>query len=123
MRIKDAIGTCDQLYKNTYKYGNKIKWLSDLDMRIYTEIIRSRSTDTAVDFKGYTEDTDMETELLVPDAYAELYIQYLVSKIDYYNGEWERYNNSAAQFNELYANYAAEYSRTHKSTLMNKMRV
>ena len=123
MKIREAINDCDQLYKNTYKFGNKLKWLSDLDRRIYTELISPRKNPAITSFEGYTEDTDIETDLLVPDEYAEMYVKYLVSKIDYYNGEWERYNNSAAQFNELFSSYAAYYNRTHEYATHKRMRV
>lgn len=63
-------------------------------------------------FNGYTQD-DMSTQLIVCDAYADLYIDYLFAQIDYVNQELDRYSNSMAMFNSKYAAYKNYYNRTH----------
>jgi hypothetical protein len=65
-------------------------------------------------FTGYNEDTDPQTELLVPAPWDELYIHWLEAQIDYHNGEYTKYNNSAARYNELLQEYASHYTREHK---------
>jgi len=65
------------------------------------------------EFSGYGEN-DYETELLIEEPYAEVYTFYIMSMIDYYNGETARYANSSAMFNNAYMEYAAYYNRTHE---------
>ena len=57
--------------------------------------------------------TDPEAELSVPHPWDELYLRYLVMRIDLENGELERYNADAACFNRAWRDYAAHYARTH----------
>lgn len=69
-------------------------------------------TDITV-FNGYTVN-DMSTTLLVDDAYADLYVDYIFAQIDYNNQELDRYSNSMFMFNSKYADYKNFYNRTHK---------
>ena len=64
-------------------------------------------------FPGYTDDTPLDTPLIAEAPYDELYLSWLESKIDYYNGEYSKYNNAIMKFNEEYAAYSRYYNRTH----------
>ena len=64
-------------------------------------------------FNGYTVE-DMNTELLVCDSYADLYVDYVFAMIDYVNQELDRYSNSMMMFNEKYKDFKNYYNRTHK---------
>ncbi len=64
-------------------------------------------------FNGYTVN-DMSTTLLVDEAYADLYVDYIFAQIDYNNQELDRYNNSMFMFNSKYADFKNYYNRTHK---------
>ena len=131
MTINDAITRVDDLKANQYSDENKIAWLSELEHRIYKEIFMIHegdptlttetdelgNTTTSIGFFGYDVNIDYDTELLVPDPYSDVYIQYMISRIDYYNDEQERYMNSAAMFNTTFNDFAAYWNRTHKHLL------
>ena len=66
-------------------------------------------------FNGYHEDTPIDTELLVPAPYdEEVYLFWLQSKIEYWNGEMGKYNNSVTMYNKAYSNFERAYNREHK---------
>lgn len=67
------------------------------------------------EFKGYNEETNMDTELIAKEPYTDLYKFYLISMINLYNEEYDRYQNAAMLFNNAYQDYANYYNRTHKS--------
>ena len=113
MTIMDALHRIDNIKPNSYNQTEKVKWLSTLDGIIKAEIIDTHEGAEDVVFNEYTEDTDLLTALLVPAPYDELYIFWLESKIDYWNGEIGKYNNSISMFNEAYSSYAKYYNRTH----------
>lgn len=113
MTIMEAITRIDAIKPNTYRQPEKISWLSTVDGIIMREIIETHEGDSTVEFNGYTENTPLTQELLVPDPYSELYLYYLESKIDYWNGETKRFNNSAEMFNKAFSDYAKYYNRTH----------
>lgn len=72
-----------------------------------------RATRTDLFFNGYNDDTPLDTELIVKAPYDELYISFLASKIDFFNGEFVRYNNNIVRFNDTMTAYGNHYNRTH----------
>ena len=114
MTIIGVINHVDKVKPNVYSQTEKIKWLSTLDGTVKTEIIDTHEGGEGITFKGYTENTDMNTELLVPHPYDEVYIRWLEAQIDYANGEYGKYNNSITMYNTAFMAYERYYNRTHK---------
>lgn len=113
MKIVDAINQIDDLKHNTYGQDEKIRWLSRVDHMVKTQIIDTHEGSEDVFFAGYDEYTDPQTEMLVPAPYDELYLRWLEMQIDYANGEYTKYNNSAEMFNTYYQAFARYYNRKH----------
>ena len=114
MTLMEAINRIDTVKPNSYSLTEKIKWLSTLDGTVKKEIIDTHEGGENAVFTGYLEDTDLTTTLLVPAPYDELYLFWLESKINYWNGEAGKYNNSMAMFNESYQRYENYYNRNNK---------
>lgn len=114
MKIIEAITMIDSIKPNTYTQAQKIGWLSTLDEIIKKEIIDTHEGGEAVDFQGYGEDTDVNRALLVPAPYDEIYIFWMESKIDYWNGERPKYNNSITMFNNAFDTYKEYYNRLNR---------
>ncbi len=113
MTIIEAINRIDILKPNTYSQQEKVKWLSTLDGVIKKEIIDTHEGGEAVAFEGYTETTNVTTELLVPAPYDDIYLRWLGAQIDYTNGEYARYNNGVQAYNDAYSAFERYYNRTH----------
>ena len=113
MTIFEAISKINEIKPNSYPQGIKISWLDTLDRRVKSKVIDTHEGAEAVKFEGYTEDTDLSAQLLIPAPYDEVYLFWLESKIDYSNGEYGRYNNTIAMFNTAYAEFDRYYNRTH----------
>lgn len=112
MKIGEVISIVDALKPNTYSREDKVKWLSNLDGRVKAKIIDAHENHAQIYFYGYDED-DMDTELLVPAPYDEMYLRWLEAQIDYYNSDDDRYNNAIILFNNIYKDYKEHYTRTH----------
>ena len=112
MKIIDAISRIDSLKHNTYTQADKVAWLSTLDGMVKREIIDTHEGGE-VAFNGYGDSTDLHTQLLVPEPYAEMYLRWMEAQIDYYNGEYEKYNNAMDMFHTAYRGFASYYNRTH----------
>ena len=113
MTIAEAIYRIDEIKPNGYSPSEKIKWLSSLDGTIKTEIVDTHEGREAVQFKGYNDNTDLDTKLIVDAPYDDIYLRWLESRIDYSNGEYGKYNNSATAFNESYSRFSKWYNREH----------
>lgn len=114
MKIIEAINRADQLKPNTYTQEEKVRWLSSLDTLIFNNIISNHKDAEVEEFSGYDENTDIEeTELLAPAPYDEMYIHWINSKIDLHNGEYTKYNNDVAVYNDYMNNFSNFYNRGH----------
>ena len=113
MKIIEAISKVDDLKHNTYSQKDKIGWLSRLDSMAKRLIIDTHEGWEAIRFTGYHEDTDLDTEMLLPEPFDDAYLRYLEAQIDYANGEYDKYNNSIDAFNALWSAYKNHYNRTH----------
>lgn len=130
MTINQILALVDEINTNSYDTKVKIDWLSKLDGRVFNDVIlthehdlvpeNSESEDDETEevnlveptFSGYAN-ASLDTELLIPDTYSDVYRDYLMSMIAYSNGETERYQNSMIMFNSNYQEYLDWYNRTH----------
>ena len=62
----------------------------------------------ATAMEKYTEDV-----LLIPAPHDDIYLKWLETKIDYYNAEYVKYNNSSTAFNNAYSAFERCYNRQH----------
>lgn len=139
MTLREVIDRIDDLKPNTYEETHKVRWISELDARIYNDVflthegnpytrekpVEEEENEDVIDFTKkeeepkiylelpYTVEYAAEITLLAEFPHDELYVAYLEAKIDEYNQETARYNNSSAKFNNLYMDYCAWYNRTH----------
>lgn len=114
MTIAECISIIDETRPNQISKQTKTLWLSEIEHRVFDEVL-SRAIDFCPEFlfKVYDYDLDDGQELMVPDAYGDLYRAYVYSKIDLTLGEIDRYNNDAALFQAAWSDYAAWYRRNH----------
>lgn len=112
MKIIEAINRIDALKHNTYSQTDKVQWLSRVDWMIKRHIIDTHEGAEEVSFTGYDDSTDLQTELLAPPPYDELYLRWMEAQIDYHNGEYGKYNNSVEMFNIAYEGFQNYYNRT-----------
>lgn len=113
MTIAEAISHIDSLKPNNYSPEDKIAWLSTLDGVIKNEIIDTHEGSDNVDFKGYNTETSLDTVLIVPAPYDEIYVKWLEAQIDYNNGETSKYVNSMTMYNSAYSTFERFYNRTN----------
>lgn len=113
MTIIEAINKIDNLKPNSYTQQDKVKWLSILDGIIKTEIIDTHEGSEKVTFNGYEAETPVDTVLLVPAPYDDVYVKWLEAQMDYANGETAKYNNSMVMYNTAYSAFERYYNRTH----------
>ena len=114
MKIIDAISRIDDLMHNTYSQSNKVEWLSRLDSMVKQQIIDTHEGSENVSFNGYNASTPMDTVLLVPAPYDDVYPKWIEAQIHYYNGEYDKYNNAIIMFNTAFETYAAYYNQNHR---------
>lgn len=122
MTVQEILAKVDEIKPNTFDENLKITWLSELEGRIFNDVILTHVHDLVDDeegnmieptFAGFDETSENE-ELLVPNTYCDLYRNYVFAQMDFANGETDRYNNSMIMFNNSYNDFCNWYNRTHK---------
>lgn len=113
MKLIEAINKIDALKQNTFTQEDKIGWLSTLDGIIKSEIIDTHEGANKYTFSGYDESTPLDTELIVPSPYDDIYIKWLEAQIDYHNGEIGKYSNSMTMYNSAYSAFDRHYNRNN----------
>ena len=114
MNIQEALDLADQMKPNMMSRQVKIAFLQELDQLIYKEILLKHvHTPEEEVLPEYESDDTGSTELLVPDPYGtEMYMCWLMSKIDLLNQEIDKYNNDRAMFENAYDTMSDWWTRT-----------
>ena len=113
MTIQEALDIVDEMKPNMMSRKLKIKYLSEIEGLIHTEILmRHEHTEEEETCPVYTEESDPGTVLIVPDQYAKVYTDWLMTKIDIQNQEDARYNVDRAQFENSYDTMSDWWTRT-----------
>lgn len=123
MTISDVINIVSALRKgNKYSEKEIIGWLSEIDGIIKSETINTHVGAENIEFKGYTAETEPDTVLLAADPYCDLYIYYVLAKIDFFSNDMTRYNNDMVLFNDAKRRFTDWYNRTHASNGISNLR-
>ena len=112
MQLAVLIAFVDDTKPNQYDDEMKTQWLSEVEGMVVDEIL-NKAEGNDIEFTGYDYNVDSERELLVPDRFTDLYVNYLHAKIDYHNAEYARYNNAVSMFEAVFNTFAAYYRRSH----------
>ena len=118
MKVREAIAEADELKPNVISQGQKIKWLSRLDLRIKQNILDTHQYnegETPSTFSGYTENS-LDEELLAPEPHSEMYVHWLAAQIDYYNMEIDGFNAANSMFESVYSAFRNAYNQSHMPT-------
>jgi len=99
----------DTLLPNQYGDAQKRRWLTQAEGFVIREILLPCGEEIDVPDTLSLGDT-----MLVPSPYDELYRHYVESRIHYANGEMDRCNNAATEWNNGLLTYRDYYFRTHR---------
>lgn len=112
MTIGEVISRVDELSPSQYSNEQKLRWLTNLDGKIYEEIVKTHRDPIRETFTAYT---GTQAELLVPFPYAEdLYVFYLQAMIALQNAEDGKYEQMRVVYNEALEAFENWYNRTHE---------
>lgn len=110
MTLKEAIDFVDEIKPNAFTAGQKTRWLSEVEGRIQTEVFLLAPAEVIC----YDYSQDADSELLVAPPYDDLYTAYLTAMVDYANGEYSRYANTAEMFQARYTAFARWFSQRYR---------
>lgn len=95
MTATECINYIDAIEPNAYTSAQKLRWVSECEGKVYTNLFLVQPYE-------FTPVTDGSRILALPAPYDRIYPRYLQAMIHYANGEYDRYANSMAVFNEAW---------------------
>ena len=113
MKVREILVMVDQLRPNAYTDKEKIAMLNTIEGRVYTDIMSKADDGLNWTFIPFEEGQE-ERELVVPVPFTELYIFFLMSRIDFLNGDSGRYNDTMVLLQNAWDEYAAYYRENNK---------
>lgn len=112
MTVGELIERIIMLRGRQYDEDIMVGWLNEIEGQVVDDVVnRAEGYDMVFKPLSYAQDT--ERQLTIPERFQDVYINYMLSKIDYHNQETERYNNDVVMYNSAYDAYAAWFRRTH----------
>lgn len=112
MTVAGLIEKLLELRGTQYSEDTMVGWLNEIEGQVVEDVV-NKAEGYAVKFRPLSYDLDAEKELTIPDRFQDVYINYVLSKLDFHNQETERYNNDVVMFNSAFDAYAAWFRRTH----------
>lgn len=111
MKAMEIIDRVDLMEPNDYSPEQKLRWLSDLDGKIFCEVIL---THEGAKLDVLPEYQTGQEQLIVAAPYGtDMYYYYLQAMIASENAENARYAKRMTQFNNAYQQFCNWYNRTH----------
>lgn len=108
MTIGQIMKALQGVKSHQYDDETVLGWISELEAAIYNDV-HIWHADMA-EPEPRTK-ADMDEPIMVPDAYKNVYLLYLIAQIDFANGELNRYNNSMTMANSAFENWANTFNR------------
>lgn len=113
MTINQVIQNVEQLRSPTGDAELLISFINELEWRIKREIIDTAEDGEDYLFTGYSSEKDMETELLAPPPYDDVYVQFCCYRMDLRENQIASANNSIERFEMIYDRFSRYWIREH----------
>ncbi len=109
LTLQQCIDAVDEVKPNAYGNETKTRWLNEIEGKVQTEVMLIAGADVI----QYSYPENKDWELLVGPPYDGLYPAYLAARIDFANGEYEKYQNTMQMFNDIYTDFVRWYAATY----------
>ena len=110
MTLAQLIERVDEGKPNAFSNDTKTAWVNEVEGMVQTQVFLF-APETII---SYAYEADKNTELLVNPPHDKLYAPYLEAKIDYANGEYEKYNNSMQMFNSFWSEFCRWFALVYR---------
>ena len=101
MTVSQVIEAVDEVKPNAFSNEEKVRWLNEVEGKVQTEVLLLASEEIIT----YTYEKNKDAELLVQPPHDKLYPAYLEARVDYANGEYDKYQNTMQMFNAFFGEF------------------
>jgi hypothetical protein len=105
--VERIISDVDEICYNAYSPELKTRWISELDLSIWRDLHLLLPAGYSWNRLHYIWPESREVKVIVEPPNDGIYDLYLRAKIEYSNGEYEKYNNTAVMFDSELREFSA----------------
>ena len=109
LTLQQCIDEVDEVKPNAFSNETKTRWLNEIEGKVQTEVMLL----AGVDVIQYSYPENKDWELLVEPPYDGLYPAYLAARVDFANGEYEKYQNTMQMFNAFFGEFIRWFALTY----------
>lgn len=109
MKLKEVLESVNEQKENAFSEAMLTRWINVLEGRVQTEVFLFGHDNIT----KYKWPDNQDTELFVEAPYDEIYEDYLLARIDLANGEYDKYANSMAKFDETFTAFKVWFIETY----------
>lgn len=109
MTLAECISFVDAVEPNAYTNDQKTAWVNECEGRVWTDVFLQHP----VEFRPLDYTADKDRQLDVKPPHDKLYPLFLQAKVHFANGEYTRYGDSMALFNEAWGEFVRWFARTY----------
>ena len=110
MTLSQVIQAVDEVKPNAFSSETKTAWLNEVEGMVQTQVFLWAPEEII----AYDYGADKDAELLVQPPHDKLYPAYLEARIDYANGEYNKYQNTMQMFNEFFGELMRSFPLTYR---------
>lgn len=110
MTVSEVIQAVDDIKPNAFTNDTKTAWLNEVEGMVQTEVFLF----APVDVIQYDYTKDKDTKLLVDPPHDKLYPAYLNARVDFANGEYNKYQNTMQMFNSFFGEFMRWYALNYR---------
>ena len=110
--IQEIIERVDDTKINAFTQKTKLAWIGELDGKIAADVMLMSIDE--IRMLEYKYPDSLEAEPLVGYPHQDVYVYWLEAKIDYANGEYNKYQNSMEMYNQHYGNFVRWFASTYE---------
>jgi hypothetical protein len=128
MTLDEVIEGLATLKPHQYDDATVTKWVSDLEMALWDDVVsKHEDTNPNVEYdddgelitdmsrpEAYDATSDGDTALMVPAPYDAVYIKHCAAQVDYWAGDYARYNNSMIMYNTALDKFTKWFHSTYE---------
>lgn len=106
--LGQIVAEVSRLRPSGYTGEEMTVWVNELEADIRRDIWLNAVPVAPLDWA-----MDQQTPLILDGSWSGMYHAWLGAKIDFHNGEYDKYQNGMEMFNAHWRNYAAWYGNEH----------
>ena len=110
MTVQEAITYACAVKPNAFDNDTLTRWLNEVEGMVQTQVLLLR-VEAVI---RYTYAQDANKTMLVRPPHDKLYPAYLEARIDYANGEYNKYQNTMQMFNSFWGEFLRWFALVYR---------